>query len=245
MKNYAILFFSMFLSMVVLAQNQSTHLMEVEVIPPKFTSIENVMTLDVKANTISNYLAAYFIYPIRSSLMLEGTEVIHFNVSANGSLNDVEVINSVSPQIDEELIEILKTTEGMWSPGYNNGQPTAMEKEVRLEIRVGETKKLALKHDFARKATFSFTKGTNLFFIKGKSAKAMRFLDEAIRYQPYDKSSYFVRGLCRYEMGYTEGARQDWMRLKKIGGFDMLSTMAEYNLEEFRGYEEFTTMFLE
>lgn len=245
MKNFAIVFFTMFLSMFVFGQNQSTHLMEVEVIPPRFTGVDNVMMPYSKTTTISNYLAARFEYPVKNRLLFEGIEVIHFIVNADGLLTDFVVVNSVSPQIDEEVVEILKSSNGMWKPGYNNGEAIAMEKEVTLEIRVGETKKVALKHDFEQKAQYSFSKGTNLFFIKGKPARAMKFLDAAVRYQPYDKSAYFARGLCRYEMGYTEGARQDWMRLKEIGGFDMVSIMNEYKLTSLKGYEEFVTMFSE
>lgn len=246
MKNYVVFLFSMFFSIMVFGQNQSTHLPEVEVMAPKFTGIRNVLILEKQAQKkiLANYLAAHFEYPQNSNIMWEGTEVIRFNVTPSGELSNFKVINSVSPQIDEEIIGILKTTEGMWKPGYNNGHPIVMEKEVAMEVKAAETKELAQNHDFTQKASNCYIKGTDMFFAKGKPEKAIKYFDEGIRYKPYDKSLYYIRGLCRYEIGYTEGARQDWMRLKKLGSFDMSSTIANYDFKKLKGYQEFVTMFL-
>lgn len=244
MKNYAIFLISMFISIAVLGQNQNKELLEVEVIAPKFTGIEDVLKLAAETNTIVNYIATYFEYPKNERITYEGTEVIRFDVMQTGELTNFNVVNSVSPKIDKEIIKILRTSNGMWESGYNNGKPVTMEKEIALEIKTGVTEKTALQHDFTHKAQLCYKKGANIFFVEGKPEKALKYFNEGIRYKPYDKSLFLTRGLCRYELGYTEGARQDWLRLKNLGYIDMASTLASYNIEQLQGYQELSTMFL-
>ena len=89
-----------------------------------------------------------------------------------------------------------------------------------------------------------FVTGNENFFVKGKLRKALKSYDEGIRLLPYDQGLYLMRGLCRYELGYVEGARQDWIRCKDLGGGDMNSTLANYDVEQLKGYEELYTMFI-
>lgn len=236
----------MVVSITLTGQNQSKQLMEVEVTPPKFTGIEEVLKFnnELKSNSISQYVANNFIYPETNGHSFEGTEVVQFRITQTGELSDFKVINSVGSKIDQEIIKILQTTEGMWKPGYNNGKPVSMEKEVALEIKAGETERVALKRDFDQKAKYYFTKGTDNFFEKGKLNKALKNFSNGILYRPYDQSLYYIRGLCRYELGYIEGAREDWMRLTQLGGIDMSNNFAEYNIKDLKGYDELTTVFL-
>ena len=59
-------------------------------------------------------------------------------------------MNSLSPQIDAEMIRVLKTSNGMWKPGQNNGEPMTMETEVALVIKAGETEGRAIRTDFRK-----------------------------------------------------------------------------------------------
>ena len=53
---------------------------------------------------------------------------------------------------------------------------------------------------------------------------------------PNDKALLYARGLCRYELGDTEGARRDWNRIVALGGIDF-SEFA-YDSGEMNGYDE-------
>ena len=246
MKNYVIILICVLVSSIALGQNQKVEEMknvleksEVEVNPPKFTGIKDVLKFenDINSNSISQYVADN--YPVQdNSEFSEGTEVIRFNITSEGKLTDFKVINSVSYKIDEEIIDIIKTSEGMWKPGYNNQKAVTMEKEVILKIKSN------LNRDFLHTAKIYFKKGTENLFVKGNLKRALKNFNYGIRYRPYDQSLCYMRGLCRYEMGDEEGAREDWAKLRKIRGIDMSDKFAEYNVKELKGYEELTTVLL-
>jgi hypothetical protein len=40
---------------------------------------------------------------------------------------------------------------------------------------------------------------------------------------PNDRGLLYMRGLCRYNLGDMDGARDDWRRLKALGGSDLES----------------------
>lgn len=243
MKNYVIILICVLVSSIALGQNQKVEEMknvleksEVEVTPPKFTGIEKVVSVQEKENIkpIADYLSKNVQYPEEAAKRWhEGTEVVEFVVSTTGEVTDFKVINSVSSEIDEELIRVLKTTNGMWNPGYNNGEPVAMQKEVSMIFKIDETK------SFATQSKVFFKNGSKYFLVSGKLKRALKSYDKGIKLLPNDKSLLLMRGFCRYELGYIEGARQDWQRIKDSGGVDMIEVLADYDMKNVKGYEEF------
>ncbi|MCY1719611.1 energy transducer TonB [Prolixibacteraceae bacterium Z1-6] len=218
---------------------------EVTVTPPKFIgtkTLEFVNNVE-GSSSIDQYLIENFKVPdLNNVYRYKGTEVIQFVVTTKGELTDFNIINSVSPEIDEEVLRILATTQGMWKPGCNNGEPVAMEKEVNLRIKTGLTESMALAQDFTEDAKELFVEGNRKFLIEGKTKKALKLYEKGITLVPYDRAMLMMRGLCRYELGYVEGARQDWMRLKSLGGSDWISILADYDARNLKGYDELTTM---
>ena len=142
------------------AQVLENQLMEVKVTPPGFTQIKNVNDLDTDFGdaAIGDFLSRYFEYP-EGQFMMDGTSVIRLTVSPQGNLTNFKVMNSLSRQIDAEMIRVLKTSNGMWKPGQNNGEPTAMETEVAMVIKAGETEGHAIRTDFRKIALYNFKKG--------------------------------------------------------------------------------------
>ena len=240
MKKYLVLLICLTVSTITFGQSESQNSVNiegVEVVAPQFTGIENVVMLTNadKSKLIKNYLVENAKYPVDAlNCNKEGTEVIKFVVEPNGSLTNFEVVNSVCASIDKELIRVLETTDGMWQPGYNNGEPVAMEKEVSLIFMANNYKDLT-KH-FTAKATNSFVQGNKKMFVKQKHKKALRYFDQGMRYLPYDKSLLYVRGICKYELGDKEGARKDWNRIVELGGMDF-SDMA-YDSSKMKGFDE-------
>jgi len=108
-------------------QNLEVSLEESEVTPPKFTGIENPAAFPEADNSVvRNYLRKQLIRPNPSNeYWLDGTEIVQFTVTPSGNLTNFKVINSVCPAIDREIFHILETTNGMWEPGYRNGEPAA------------------------------------------------------------------------------------------------------------------------
>jgi hypothetical protein len=247
MKTIAILFSCMMLTIIALGQDQKPNLGEVKVTAPKFAGIENVVeTLNAKeSETINDFLSKNFNYTDKRDVKPEGTEVIQFTVTQAGELTDFVIINSVSREIDKEMIRILQTTNGMWIPGYNNTLPAEMTKEVSMAFCTENNSSKSVTEIFKEKATHYFVDGSKIFLEKQNPKKAIKYYNRGINYLPYDKSLLLVRGICRYETGDKEGAHQDWERVKTLGGFDIENSYLTENVKGLKSYEELTNIFKE
>jgi len=234
----------MILSVIAFGQNQRPKLLEeVEVIPPAFTGIKGVVTIiqEEEFESIEDYLSKNVQYPEESGeFLFEGTEVVQFVVTSSGEVTNFKVINSVSSEIDDEVIRVLKTTNGMWKPGSNNGKPVAMEKEVSIIFKIDETKERAETKDLAKIVERFYRKGSKNLLIKNKPKRALKYYDKGIVLLPNEKSLLLVRGLARFELGNQEGACRDWNRIKTLGGFE--SDPYLDNFCEMKGYAELIRM---
>jgi TonB family protein len=212
---------------------------EVKVTPPTFTGIENSVTMrqGEKTASIEDYLMKNINYPEEAVRQFaRGTEVVQFIVTPAGQVTDFNVINSVSPQIDEEIIRVLKTTNGMWIPGHNNENHVAMEKEVSIVFKISGFK--SKDEDFNAMAQEYSTQGSTLLLMKDNPKKALKAFDKGILLRPNDKCLLLTRGLARYEVGDKEGAKRDWTRLKELG-----NDLGDYYVKNFdglKGYAELT-----
>lgn len=219
--------------------HRNVDISEVKVTPPVFAGIQIVHDEPgSEADLLGKYLAEYFQYPESAKRCGDqGTGVVQFVVQPDGKLTDFRVINSVCRELDKEFIRVLKTTEGMWKPGNNNGNPVQMEKEVSMMF-VADWEWCGNKpiEYFTKKARAYFAKANTLFLKKHNSKKALKNYDLTIKYHPYDESALLLRGLCRYENGNLEGARTDWERISKLSGYDANSFIEE--LTSLKGYDE-------
>jgi len=247
MKNLFIILIVLCCTVLGFSQNEIPEIIpnidEVEITAPHFTGVKNVVPeQSVDANFLRNYLKTNLIFPIEADeFNSEGTGVVEFVVTATGNIRDLEMVNRVCPEIDEEMIRVLKTTDGMWKPGLKDGKPVAMKKEVSLMFTLLDSPQAASER-FYSKATHFYTKGSELMFEKRKFKKAERFYSEGITYLPYDQSLLLLRGICRYELDNKDGAREDWMRLKALGGLEMELSDMLAEMKYLKGYEELITM---
>jgi tetratricopeptide (TPR) repeat protein len=247
MKKNAIFLICLILSIMAIGQSETQNLKvdkeEVEVTPPKFTGIENGAAILEADNSlpIKNYLLKNLnCHGYAADCWEEGTEIVQFTVTPSGKVTSIKVINSVSPKIDEELIRVLKTTNGMWKPGYSNGEPTAMEKEVSLLFKAGDYNYSAIVEHFNNKALEYFKKGSMNLYVKNKPKKALRFYNKGVQYRPNDKGLLLLRGMCNYELGNNERARRDWNRIANLGGID--PGKFDNDLVGMKGYSKMTNI---
>jgi len=209
---------------------------EVKVTPPKFTGRINSISLlkNEKSESIDDYLAKKITYPEADRInFIQGTEVVRFKVTPVGELSDFTVINSVSPNMDEEVIRILQTTNGMWMTGYNNDQPVEMESEVSVAFKITGMK---FSPEFKELGTKYFIKGGNSFLTENNPKKALKYYDKAARYVPNDVNLLLFRGMAKYQTGNADGAIQDWERIKTLG--DSVSEIYLSKVLELKGYDE-------
>lgn len=229
----------MIFPIVAMGQIKKIDVSEIKVTPPVFTGVQKVMVVPESSlnDPLEAFLAENFKYPGNAEIcQQEGTAVVQFTVHPSRELSDFEVINSVCPTIDNEFIRVLKNTRGMWDPGYNDDTPTAMKAEVSMMCVAKYTAKKNPGDYFLKKAQKLTAKGSNLFLDKGKTKKALNYINKSVKYRPYETSSLLLRGLCRFELGDEKGACSDWNRINEIGKYD--ADLFQANLCELKGHEE-------
>lgn len=247
MKRAIVFVLCMIISVITFGQEKkqfSEEFKGVSVSPPKFIGNE---VLTTKLNTsqsgsINDYLMKIIQYPEASVYWQEeGTVVIRFVVTPKGELNGFNVINSVSPEIDKEVIRVLKTTNRQWKPGLINGQPEAMANEVSVVFEYCHgTEEINPVTKFVHLAKIYFRKGNKQFFVKDNCKSALKHYNSAVNYLPNDLCILASRGLCKFELGDKNGACQDWTRIKALGGLE-----SDFYLDEFceqKGYSEMVSL---
>ena len=66
-------------------------------------------------------------YPMGARLQgIEGIVVAGFVVEKNGKIKDIEIIQSVHPLLDNEVIRVILKMD-RWVPGYRNGEPVRVQ----------------------------------------------------------------------------------------------------------------------
>lgn len=212
------------------AFGQNQDLQEIKVTPPKFRS--------AFYQNLNDFLLSGIEYPVESiKAGNEGTEVIHFVITPLGNITDIRIINSISEIIDLEMIRILEITAGKWIPGTANGEPVAMEKEISVVFKISE------KSDFVSKAKSNLELGNKLLFENKNPEKALKYFDKCITLLPNEETLLAVRGLCKYEIGDIEGAKNDWNRLKILEEKNDAELLIETSViySQLNGYSEMMT----
>lgn len=73
-----------------------------------------------------SFISNNLLYPKRAlETETSGTVVVGFWVSATGTVSDMKVLKSVSPEMDAEALRVLKKTERKWTPALYHNIPVA------------------------------------------------------------------------------------------------------------------------
>ena len=184
---------------VTLAQNQNIE--EIDVRAPQFTG--------TIYKSLNDYLASNIEYPENmKNARIQGTEVIEFTVTANGKVRDFNVINSLSPEFDRQVIQILETTSGKWNPGMANRNLADMKTEVTVTFYLNSL------NDMVKTAKDYNRKGNEWLFDKNNPKKALKFINCGINLLPNEESLLAMRCLCNLKLGKLDDAEMDMERIK-------------------------------
>jgi len=233
------LFFAICMLIATFAFGQNSEINEVEVTAPQFTGQQNAVLAQKGSSNemVRNWLKGNIVYPERAiKCGIEGTEVVKFTVTTEGNVADIQFVNSVCPEINYAIESALETTNGMWLPGLNNGEPVAMSNEISFAFCCKTTDENDVTNRFKEKATNYFSAANKALFEKKNVKKALKYFDRGINYLPYDNSLLLMRGMCRYELGDKEGAMQDWDRLSEQGSIDMRESISQ--IEGMKGFND-------
>ena len=240
-----IFLFALCLVFSAMAWGQKTSLNpgQIEMTHPKFNGKNFEVLMQGKTcSSLNDYLRSYVCYPAEcTEKRVQGTEVIEFEVSSDGKLTGFQVMNSLSPEIDEHVIALLKNTNGMWTPGRIDGVPVSMKKEISVVYKWAEFEELSTK-DFTELARLYYKKGSKQLLIKNHPKKALKHFNNGIRYLPNNESLLMLRGICRYELGDITGARLDWNRMRTLGNGKSYFGEVTQHLQNFKGFDELSQM---
>ena len=122
------------MGMVCLAQEHQT-IEEIEVMPPSCKSELFKYNAPPKGMVPFNfYMQDHLQQQAKIADFMNGKVILDFVVHEDGSLSDFAIRNSVSRTNDNAVIAAIKSTDGYWNPGLNNGTPTAMEKRIVISF---------------------------------------------------------------------------------------------------------------
>jgi TonB family protein len=88
--------------------------------------------------SLLKFIGENFNYPpIEKSIAIKGRVFLSFWVLEDGSVGEVKVIRSLTPEFDKEAIRVIKLTSGEWEPARQNGKPvkTLLNLPVNVILR--------------------------------------------------------------------------------------------------------------
>lgn len=235
MKTIAIATLFSFFTHLAMSQNDVQNLTEIQVNPPKFMG--SYSNTNVKYVDIYNYVAQNFVYPKQQLVSYEGTFIVTFAVSKSGELVNFVIGNSIHPEIDRALIETLKSSGGMWKPGYKNGEIAEMEQTLKLAICANKYDGKEMQKHFKDVTKYYYEKAGRQLFVKHNPKKALKRYDICTRYMPNDHAVLMARGMCLFELGNIKAARNAWGQIKNFDKNGIVPI--EFGLfQQFSGYAE-------
>jgi protein TonB len=99
-----------------------------------FTVVEQEPVFPGGFQSFYKFLAKNVHYPASAvQNHIQGKVFVTFVVETDGSLTDMKVVKSVSPDIDAEAIRVLKSSPN-WKPGLQNGKPVRIQFAVPIDF---------------------------------------------------------------------------------------------------------------
>lgn len=81
-----------------------------------------------KGGDLNKFLVKELRYPSQAQIQgLSGRVIVEFVIEKDGSVSNVRSIKGIGSGCDEEAVRVIKLTNGMWSPGKNNGHPVRLK----------------------------------------------------------------------------------------------------------------------
>jgi TonB family protein len=76
------------------------------------------------ANEFARWVMSGFTYPQAAiDAGIQGRGLVQFTINTDGSMGDVKIIKSVSPELDAEVLRVVNSCTEKWTPGMQNGKP--------------------------------------------------------------------------------------------------------------------------
>ena len=90
-----------------------------------YRSVEQMPQFPGGEEALMKYLSSHAQMPQTEEKIDRRVAIMQFVVEADGSIGEVKVVRSVSPEFDAEAIRVIKSLP-KFTPGRQNGQPVAV-----------------------------------------------------------------------------------------------------------------------
>ncbi|MBL6962220.1 MAG: energy transducer TonB [Bacteroidetes bacterium] len=101
--------------------------------PLDFYKIEHKPEFPGGENAMFKFLAENIVYPaLEKQMSLQGLVVLQFVINKDGSISNIEVIKSISPNIDAEAVRVIEAMPH-WIPGLQRDRKVAVL--IKMPIR--------------------------------------------------------------------------------------------------------------
>jgi protein TonB len=89
------------------------------------------------SNDFKHFIAVHLRYPkIAEKNGIQGIVKVRFIIDEKGNLKNAEIIRSVDPSLDEEVLRVLNLSP-RWIPGKQRGKPVKVSFEIPVNFRLG------------------------------------------------------------------------------------------------------------
>jgi protein TonB len=103
-----------------------------------YTSVDQSPEFPGGIAAFQRYLAVNIRYPAKAfEEKKQGKVFVQFTIGRDGAINDVKVVRSVSPEIDEEALRVVKNSP-KWRPGKLNGIPVKVYYTIPINFSLSQ-----------------------------------------------------------------------------------------------------------
>jgi len=138
-----------------------------------------------------------------------------FIVSKQGVADSLKIYEGIDESFKKQFVKVFNKAKGKWKPATLNGKPVAVYTTINLGYSTSET---------MLPAYLSAQKGNEAYNNKDYDL-AIYYYDKALKNVPTDKTNLYKRAMCKWHMGNTAGACEDWNKIKALGADDATNAM--------------------
>jgi len=136
--------------------------------------------------------------------------VASFVVLPSGRLDTIQIYKGRNTLFDRQFTKAIAKTDGLWKAARLDGQPVAVEKEIKMRF-----------FTFATKMEYDDKYRTGLKLQQqGEYEAAILFFTACIKLDPEDEEPYYHRASCFKASGHSQQACADWQHVKALGSHD-------------------------
>ena len=152
-----------------------------------------------------------------------GTTIAVLTITPQGEVKEVKILNSLGFGFDRTVRQALSATQDIWLADSYVKHDITLFIPISFVLKDAQYNRTIPVLDFLmpeivvishtirkiREDIFLVTKANHLY-VEKKYRRAMKYLDELIRRNPFDKNLFIMRGVARQKTGDASGACDDF-----------------------------------